>query len=150
VPIAATRQVHADLVIAIDVNGPPLPKRVMVRHEAEVEVEGEAAEVEEASGYRARISGWIESIVGSRGEVVEEKQKPVEKPGLIDLMGRSLDTMQAQIARMQLALDPPDILVRMPRDRCAFYEFWRAAELVELGRESLVEVLDEFERRNGD
>jgi NTE family protein len=150
VPIAATRQVHADLVIAIDVNGPPQPKRALVRHEPEVEVEGDDGDAEEAEGYRARISGWIESMVGSRSEPAEEKPKPAEKPGLIDLMGRSLDTMQAQIARMQLALDPPDILVRMPRDRCAFYEFWRAGELVELGRESLIDALDAFERRNGD
>jgi NTE family protein len=151
VPIAATRQVHADLVIAIDVNGPPQPKKAMVRHEAEVEAEDGADEDGERAGYRARISGWIEALMGSRGDGVEDKakSKPVDKPGLIDLMGRSLDTMQAQIARMQLALDPPDILVRMPRDRCAFYEFWRAAELIELGRQSLHEVLDEFERRNG-
>lgn len=138
VPIAATRQVRADLVIAIDVNGPPAAR--MPRHEIASQQPAPAAEV--AHGYRARIASFIESLgAGSRKPAVEE----VRAPGLVDLMGRSLDTMQAQIARMQLALDPPDLLIRMPRDRCAFYEFWRAGELIQLGRQCTLSAIEAFE-----
>lgn len=62
--------------------------------------------------------------------------------GFSELMARSLDTMQAQIARVQLALDPPEILIRIPRDACQFYEFWRARELIELGRAQAEKALD--------
>ena len=62
--------------------------------------------------------------------------------GLPEIMSRSLDTMQAQIARVQLALDPPDLLIRIPRDACQFYEFWRAAELIDLGRDVAARALD--------
>ena len=51
--------------------------------------------------------------------------------GFTELMARSLDTMQAQIARVQLALDPPELVIRIPRDACQFYEFWRAQELID-------------------
>lgn len=144
VPIAATRQVRADLVIAIDVNGPPAAG--FPRAEPPEEVAAVAA-AEPAQGYRARIAAFIESLSAGfsdakRGDTGVEQRA---QPGLIDLMGRSLDTMQAQIARMQLALDPPDLLIRMPRDRCAFYEFWRAAELIELGRQCTRRALDAFE-----
>ena len=54
--------------------------------------------------------------------------------GFTELMARSLDTMQAQIARVQLALDPPELVIRIPRDACQFYEFWRARELIAIGR----------------
>jgi NTE family protein len=145
VPIAATRQVRADLVIAIDVNGPPAAR--MARAEP-VATAAPAVAAEDAIGYRARIAAFIESLSASfsdakRSEASVEQAKA--QPGLIDLMGRSLDTMQAQIARMQLALDPPDLLIRMPRDRCTFYEFWRAAELIELGRQCTQRALDAFE-----
>lgn len=62
--------------------------------------------------------------------------------GFTELMARSLDTMQAQIARVQMALDPPEIVIRIPRDACQFYEFWRARELVELGRRCADATLD--------
>jgi NTE family protein len=57
-------------------------------------------------------------------------------------MARALDTMQAQIARVQLALDPPEIVVRIPRDACLFYEFWRAKEVIEIGRVEADKALD--------
>ena len=62
--------------------------------------------------------------------------------GLIDLMARSLDTMQGQLSRMQLAFDPPDILVRISRDSSFFYEFWRTRELIEIGRKQADDALD--------
>ena len=62
--------------------------------------------------------------------------------GLIDLMARSLDTMQAQIARVQMALDPPELVIRIPRDACQFYEFWRARELIAIGRAEADKALD--------
>ena len=63
--------------------------------------------------------------------------------GIVELMSRSLDTMQAQIARVQLALDPPELVIRIPRDACQFYEFWRARELIAIGRHEADKALDE-------
>ena len=62
--------------------------------------------------------------------------------GFTELMARSLDTMQAQIARVQMALDPPELVIRIPRDACQFYEFWRAGELIDIGRREADKVLD--------
>jgi len=142
-PIAASRQVRSDLVIAVDVNSSPAPKP------AALEAPPAAAEPSaESEGYRARITGFIESIADS----FSDDEAPPKGPaplGLIDLMSRSLDTMQGQIARMQLALDPPELLIRMPRDRCMFYEFWRASEMIALGRDSAEAALDEYEALNG-
>jgi NTE family protein len=65
----------------------------------------------------------------------------VASSSLVDLMSRSLDTMQGQLSRLQLALDPPDLLIRVPRDICLFHEFWRASELIEIGREAAQRAL---------
>ena len=62
--------------------------------------------------------------------------------GFTELMARSLDTMQAQIARVQMALDPPELLIRIPRDACQFYEFWRGRELIDIGRREAEKALD--------
>lgn len=148
VPIAASRQVRSDLVIAVDVNGPP--SRPWNAREPRKALPAPPVSAE-SEGYRARIAGLIESITSSFTDSRENAtEQEAAKPGLVDLMSRSLDTMQAQISRMQLALDPPELLIRMPRDRCAFYEFWRASEMIALGRESTIAALDDYEARVGD
>ena len=43
---------------------------------------------------------------------------------------------------MQLALDPPELVIGIPRDICQFYEFWRAKEVVRIGREVAEKALD--------
>jgi NTE family protein len=52
----------------------------------------------------------------------------------MDVVARTLEIMQRRISSVQLALDPPDVLIRIPRDACLFYEFWRASELIAIGR----------------
>lgn len=150
VPIAATRQVHSDLVIAVDVNGPPATHWRALERAPALPARTESPTPPESEGYRARIGGWLESLASGFSDSKTPVPASEDKPGLIDLMGRSLDTMQAQIARMQLALDPPDLLIRMPRDRCAFYEFWRARELIDLGRESALAALQAWETRGSE
>ena len=68
--------------------------------------------------------------------------KPDHRFGLSETMARALDTMQAQIARVQMAMDPPELLIRIPRDACQFYEFWRGGELIEIGRREADKALD--------
>jgi NTE family protein len=43
---------------------------------------------------------------------------------------------------VQLARDPPELVIRIPRDACLFYEFWRAREVIEIGRVEAEKALD--------
>jgi NTE family protein len=59
----------------------------------------------------------------------------VHPRGIFDVALASMDTMQSAIARLKVAACAPDVTVEIPRNACAFHEFWRAAELIALGRE---------------
>ena len=121
-PIAATRLSDAHRLIAVDMHGWPQ------RPPGEPAENGQQAH----ASMRARLGGWIERKLGGDPDGM----------GLVELMSRSLDTMQAQIARVELALDPPELVIRIPRDACQFYEFWRTKELVEIGRIEAEKALD--------
>jgi NTE family protein len=73
-----------------------------------------------------------------RGDVLE--------PGLLELFVRSIDTVQATITRFKLAAQPPDLLITIPRNACAFYEFHRAEELIEIGHQRTREALKRWQR----
>lgn len=136
-PIAATRLAQVDMVVAVDVNDRvPAVLRQFREHSnrpsaPSVPTAGES----EAEGLSGRISQMMESLF-------EKRPAAPHQPGLLDLMSRSLDTMQAQLSRLQIALDPPDLLIRVPRDSCMFHEFWRAREMIEIGHQAARRALD--------
>lgn len=125
-PIAATRMSDAHRLIAVDMHDWP--------REPPGQPADPAQPAGESSSMAGRLGDWIQS---RRNEEEDDGEF-----GIVEMMSRSLDTMQAQISRMHLALDPPELVVRIPRDACQFYEFWRAAELIEIGREETEKVLD--------
>ncbi len=123
-PIAATRLSDAHRLIAVDMHGWPQ------RPPGEPAQETDASSGEPSPS--ARLGAWVDRQMGGRANEI----------GLTEVLSRSLDMMQAQIARVQLALDPPELVIRIPRDACLFYEFWRAKELVEIGRIEADKALD--------
>lgn len=123
-PIAATRMSDAHRLIAVDMHGwPERPPGAPADDDGAGDSVGN------------RMGEWFERKLGLRGD--DEGGY-----GLSELMARSLDTMQAQIARVHLALDPPELVIRIPRDACLFYEFWRAAELIDIGRAEAEKALE--------
>lgn len=128
-PIAATRLSDAHRLVAVDMHG--WPRRPPGQPAREGGGSGDAT-------LRGRLGDWLEARRRNGGD----EEGDALAMGLPEIMARSLDTMQAQIARVQLALDPPELVIRIPRDVCSFYEFWRAAELIDVGRAEATRALD--------
>jgi len=74
----------------------------------------------------------------------EKKADAAADPGLLETFARSLDVVQETITRFKLAAQPPDLVVQIPRNACAFYEFHRADEMIELGRTRTRDALRHF------
>ena len=145
-PITASRLSDAQRLIAVDMHSwPERPPGAPAQ--APEEEDGVAEALADASGppsaWRRRFDQWLHrDRAGDEDGQARMAMEGFARMGFGELMARSLDTMQAQIARVQLALDPPELVIRIPRDACRFYEFWRAAELIELGRAEAGEALD--------
>jgi NTE family protein len=67
--------------------------------------------------------------------------QPAAVPGILDVMQMTIETMQGAIGRLKLAAYSPDIVISIPRETCSFYEFYRAQELIDFGRERAARVL---------
>jgi NTE family protein len=137
-PITATRLSDAQRLIAVDMHGwPDQPPGGLAHHNGADKAQAlQVASIKPPS----LLARWF------RRSYQPEANAPGEEAphelSFSELMARSLDMMQAQIARVQLALDPPELVIRIPRDACQFYEFWRAKELIALGREEADKALD--------
>ena len=121
IPIAPTLRDKTDLTVAVDLSAGPDPHCSNRRHEFS------GHETVESS-YRRRISQFVDSL---QQRLVRSND---DEMGVFDVISNAMETMQNTIARFKLASYSPDVTISIPRNSCAFYEFYRAEEMIELGR----------------
>ncbi|MCB1760794.1 MAG: patatin-like phospholipase family protein [Gammaproteobacteria bacterium] len=121
IPIAPTLKDKTDLTVAVDLSAGPDPRcsgRIEERHHSE----------EERNSYRQRILQFVDGLQQRLSRSNDEE------PGMFDVISNAMETMQNTIARFKLASYSPDVIISIPRNSCAFYEFYRAEEMIEIGR----------------
>jgi NTE family protein len=126
VPIAPTLRDITDITIAVNVSGPPdfsLDESEM-KHQAPKE-----------NPYQLKIHEWVNALQ-SKIPLGERQDR-----GPIDIITRSFETVQDTVTRLKLAANPPDVVITIPRNVCRFFEFYRATELIEFGRERAEAIL---------
>jgi NTE family protein len=128
-PISPTLRDLTDFTIAVDVNGP----------DEELPLPAERLTAPERNRYAQRVGEFLEGLMG------RPEERPPPAPGWRDLLSRSLDTMQGAITRLKLATHEPDLLIQIPRNACAFYEFYRAQEMIDLGVARAERALRDFD-----
>jgi NTE family protein len=97
--------------------------------------------------FESSRSVTLPDETASDDELVDaSKEDVVPKLGSFEVMNRTIDIAQAALARHTLAAYPPDVLIEVPRTACRSLEFYRAAEVIDIGRELAAAVLDELEK----
>ena len=119
VPVTPLIRETADYLFAVSVDGPP---------DVSTPEEVPATPTDATEGYRSRITDFIGKLMPQVGD------RPRE-PGMLELLTQSMDLMQANLSRLRLAAYEPDLLIRLPRNVANVYEFYRARELIEQGRQ---------------
>jgi len=117
-PIAPTLNDDTDLTVAVNLSGPAEPRPLPPANTATVD----------ANAYRQRIRAFIDGLRPARASGPPAR-------GMFDIAIASMQTMQDTIARLKLAAYTPAVTVEIPRNACGYFEFWRAEELIALGRE---------------
>lgn len=77
------------------------------------------------------------------GSVIVDNVGPAS---LLDLINQSFEVMQTSLSQYKIAGYPPDILINVPKRVCRFFEFYKAPELIMLGRQIARDTLDRYER----
>jgi NTE family protein len=131
----------------------PLPVLPLMREDADyvvaVSVDG-AAELQKAPEKNATAvadEGYASRLARLIGRVLPQSEPKVRDPGAFELMTQAMDLMQANLSRLRLSVNQPDLLIELPRNVSAVYEFYRARELIELGRTRTEQMLDAWRPR---
>jgi len=127
VPIAPTFGDQTDMTIAVNLNGPP-----------ETPVGASIVDpptMSNSSPFREKINRFVRLLQQSA------TTSGTRDWGAYNIVIQAFDAMQSTIARQKLAAYPPDIVIEIARNVCQIFEFDRASEMIELGREKAKEAL---------
>jgi NTE family protein len=123
VPIAPTACDGSDMTIAVNLNGPA---------ENPIEpVQPSAAPESPSYPFRETINRFI-----GRLQPPLQPSAPSDAGrdwGPYEIAIQGFDAMQSTIARLKLAVYPPDTVIDIPRNACKTLEFDKAAAMIALG-----------------
>jgi NTE family protein len=103
----------------------------------------QAAEAMNPWQQHARSSDDKAAPKSASGSRVADLSGPAS---LLELINQSFEVMQTSLAQYKIAGYPPDILINVPKRVCRFFEFYKAPELIMLGRQIASDTLDRYER----
>lgn len=127
IPINHAKRYPGDLLIAVDVNADiPYDKPISLNKEILATRQ---------SVYRKKIKDFQDQLQ----KIAPSDKK--EKLGYFNLINKTISTMTNHISRSTIEKYPPDILIQVSRDACGTFDFYKAEEMVEVGRYSAQNVL---------
>lgn len=134
IPVSLARAMGADIVIAVDLGSDILGRRFR------------AAAASDASTSQPQ---WMLKLRENLAALAPEQsfEEPT-MPSMMDVLSTSMDIVQVKIARSRLAGDPPEVLVAPLLSRLRLFDFHRAKEAIEEGRQAVERVAHSLARLN--
>lgn len=82
------------------------------------------------SSEKSRFAPWIE-----KWNSLFSKKDKNKRMSYFEIVAKSVDLMQDQISALTMEKNKPDLVIRISRETCSTFEFYRSKELVKYGRE---------------
>jgi len=136
IPVTVARALGADLVICVNLNGDIRLRGTVIQSHGPEETDA----VVEAVLEEPRR--W--ALFGARREAAARARRPVDAPGIAAVMMDAFNITQDRITRSRLAGDPPDVMVCPKLSPVGLFEFHRADECIELGRDATERALPDI------
>ncbi|MCD6090095.1 MAG: patatin-like phospholipase family protein [Bacteroidales bacterium] len=123
-PLSRVYRQENDILIAVDVNA-HIPYEKLAVKNPEI-------------GYFERLTrGKLGGFQKKLSELIPKNKK--ESHGYFSLINDTSSLMLAQITKLSLELNPPDILIQISRKACGTFDFYMASELIEIGKKTATE-----------
>jgi len=129
IPLEHVHRIDGDLLIAVNVNA-NVPS-----HKPKVADEDDSKQL---SGYQRKIKEFYGHLMRNPSVSREETL------GYFSLLTRTLDLMTMHMADVALQYHSPDILINVSRESCNIYDFYKAEEMVETGRQMAISTLESY------
>lgn len=135
IPVTVARALGADLVICVNLNGDMRVRGTVIQSH------GPDQDDEIVAPAPIEPSRWG-ALFGARREA--PPRRPDGGPGIAAVMMDAFNITQDRIARSRLAGDPPDVMICPKLSPVGLFEFHRADDSIEIGREATERALPDI------
>jgi len=137
-PINLTHNIKDAIVVAVDLNaaGKPL--------------------IKEKKKTKEKTPKWYDIVVPKnileRSQI--ETKKEEDTMSIFELMENTFVLTQNRLKELMIQVYPPDLLIRIPRNTCSTFEFWKAEHVYNTGLKAFEKAIEKSpiirsERNNG-
>jgi len=142
VPVTAARALGADVVLCVNLNGDMRVRGTVIQsHGAEGADAVMEAAAEAAGAMPDEPRRW--PLIGGR-RAPKPRPEAGAPSGIASVMVDAFNITQDRISRSRLAGDPPDVMINPKLAQMGLFEFHRAEECIELGRQATRRLLPEI------
>ncbi|MBN9062434.1 MAG: NTE family protein rssA [Rhizobiales bacterium 65-9] len=138
VPVSAARALGADIVIAVNMNGDMATKGAVIYSHGTAP--GDAPLPIEPEPTRS----FRDQVMDAATRINPFHRRDSAAPSLAGVMIDAFNITQDRISRSRLAGDPPDFLIAPRVGGVGLFDFQRAAESIDAGREAAERVIEEI------
>jgi NTE family protein len=135
IPVNHVKRSPGDILVVVNVNASIPVKRLKIsKEETDRQKRAYQKKIEEFQSYLHKILP-----LGSSEKHSESHEEHMNYFNLID---KTISLMTDRMAQMSLKLHSPDVLIEVSRDSCGTFDFYRASEMIDMGKEAAKEALD--------
>jgi NTE family protein len=154
-PVVPLAGANADVTIAVSLSGDDSGGNRYRKSDDEPNVAAEwfnrvvkstsaLLETPAARSVLSRFGAPGDDVLDAETGDVATASPMVPRLSSFEVMNRTIEVMQAAMARHHLAAYPPDVLIEVPRNSCRSLDFHRAVDLIEIGRTLAARSLDSY------
>jgi NTE family protein len=141
VPVTVCRALGAEIVLAVNLIGDASFRGTVMDDHRSIEPTLEALSSATADPSLNRKRGFFGGIRDERRKFIRREDGA---PGIASAMMDAFNIAQGRISRSRLAGDPPDLTINARVSKIGLFDFHRADELIEIGREATRRLMPEI------
>jgi NTE family protein len=144
VPVGVARALEADVVVAVDLNGGIISRRRKMRSSRRG-----AKKAGNPQSYKSelvqKLLDYYETAGFTFAEKISERlRRESSTPDIIETVMTSINIMQERITRINLAVEPPDVLIQPHLAHLKMLDFDQVEHTIEEGHAAVTDKIEEI------
>ena len=128
-PVNLVKRRDDAIIVAVNLNGP----NNEISHDSIVPETSVSEEIEDESWeIVSKLRRYLSMT--PKDEIKQDREPPPPSFTMFEILDASYDATLDRLVDVMLQFYPADVVVQIPRSAAAVFEFYRAAELIDLGK----------------
>lgn len=144
VPVGVARALEADVVIAVDLNGGIISRRRKSRPLRRGPRKTGGTPSYKSELFQKLLDHYESAEFSFKDKISEKLRRESSTPDIIETVMSSINIMQERVTRINLAVEPPDVLIQPHLGQLKMMDFDQVEHTIEEGHAAVLDKIEEI------